>query len=108
CYLAFLILFVPAVRAESPAKTVLDTWNTAYLENAKAGYVHTTIREFERDGKKFIRASTELKLNMLRNGRAISVRMETGDEETVDGKILAVFMRQFQGEEVIVHMRGEV
>ena len=35
-------------------------------------------------------------------------RTETGDEETTDGKILSVFMRQFQGDQEYMSMRGVV
>jgi hypothetical protein len=107
-YLAFLVLFTPAIRAENPEKIIQDTWDAAYVENAKSGYQHTSIREIDQDGNKRIRATVELKLNLRRNGRVVATRTETGDEETVDGKILAVFMRQFQGDQEYMSMRGEV
>jgi hypothetical protein len=108
CHLALLLLFIPAIRAESPEKTIQDTWDAAFLENVKAGYQHTNIREIEHDGKKRILATVELKLSLRRAGQVVVSRTETGDEETADGKILAVFMKQFQGDQEYMSMRGVV
>jgi transglutaminase-like putative cysteine protease len=106
--LAVFILVVPTARAETPAKAVHDTWNAAFLERSRAGYVHNSVQEIERDGKKLIRVTSELKLTVRRNGGVIVMRMESGDEETPDGKILGVFMKQFQGDEPVVQLRGTV
>jgi transglutaminase-like putative cysteine protease len=106
-FVAF-VLIVPASRAQSPSHLVEDIWNSAFLQNSQAGYVHTNIKEIERDGKKLLQATNELKLTVRRNGTVISLRMETGDEETPDGQIAAVFMRQFSGDVEVLHMRGTV
>ena len=52
-WIGVLLLAVSPLRAEptpAPAKPVKETWEAVYIESAKAGYFHTTVREIERDG----------------------------------------------------------
>jgi hypothetical protein len=107
-HLAFLFLLIPSARSETPGRIDEDIWNTAFLEKAKAGFVHTTFRVIERDGKKLIRATSELRLKLLRNGQPIELRMENGDVEALDGEVVEVFMRQYQGEQAVLEMRGTI
>lgn len=106
--LIFFLLLGPARAAEPAGRTVLDIWNAAYLEGARGGYVHTTVHEVERDGQKLYRAVTRLNLTIKRNGATIQLRMDTGDEETAEGKVTGVWMRQYQGDQEQLLIRGTV
>ena len=88
------------LRAEPPApKPVQETWDAVYIEGGKAGYFHTTVREIERDGKKLLACTQAMQLGVKREGAVVTVRVETGDEETADGKVVGVSMTQFAGKD---------
>jgi transglutaminase-like putative cysteine protease len=108
-WLLGLFLLVGAARAaESPGQTIQDIWNAAYLEGSKAGYVHTTVRRVERHGQAFYQTLTTLNLTIKRNEATILLRMDTGSEETADGKVMAVSMRQYQGGQEQLVLKGTV
>jgi transglutaminase-like putative cysteine protease len=107
--LAVLLGVLPALRAAEPqGKVVAETWEAAYLEGAKVGFSHTTVRELEREGQKFLRATEELDLTINRYKATARLRMEVGDDETPDGKVLAVVMRQFADKDQQVVLTGVV
>jgi hypothetical protein len=107
-FLGLLLLIAPARAAEPAGHIVLDDWNAAYLEGARGGYVHTSVDEVERDGQKLYRAVTRLNLTIKRNGATIQLRMDTGNEETAQGKVTGVWMRQYQGDQQQLLIRGTV
>jgi hypothetical protein len=95
--------------ADQPAgKLVEDIWDAAYLEGNKAGHVHTSTYELQRDGQKVLRTTTELDLKMLRFKDQIQLRMISGTEETATGKVVGVFMRQFLGKNQQLVINGKV
>src|SRR5262245_58344161 len=102
CCLA-LALCVGAVRAdESRGKLAQDVWEAAHLENARAGYFRTTVHEIERDGQKLLRTNQELNLTVRRYGETVQLRMESGTDETEDGKVVGVSMKMHQGNSALV------
>jgi hypothetical protein len=107
-WLGFLFVVSPVRAAEPQGRLVQDIWNAAYLDGTKGGYVHTKITEIERDGQKFYRAVTQLNLTIKRNGVMIQLRMDTGSEETAEGKVTAVSMRQYQGAQEQLVILGTV
>ncbi len=93
-----VLIAVCPLRAEPPApKPIQETWDAVYIEGGKAGYFHTTFREIERDGKKLLSCTQATQLGVKREGAVVTVRMEMGDEETADGKVVGVSMTQFAG-----------
>jgi hypothetical protein len=70
--------------------------------------VHTSVHEVERDGQRLYRAVTRLNLTIKRNGATIQLRMDTGDDETAEGKVTGVWMRQYQGDQQQLLIRGTV
>src|SRR5207253_9463486 len=107
-FIGFCLLVVPARAAEPADRVVQDIWNAAYLEGGKGGYVHTSIREALRDGKRFYRTVMTLSLTIKRNGATITIRMDTGSEETAQGKVTKVWMRQYQGDQEQLVLQGTV
>jgi transglutaminase-like putative cysteine protease len=101
-----LIGFAP-LRASEPqqAKLVLDQWDALYLLGGKAGFVHTTVEEFERDKQTVLRTTVDMQMSVRRNGPVMRIEAQTGTEETPEGRVLATFMRQVLGankEQIIV------
>jgi transglutaminase-like putative cysteine protease len=103
-----LLLTATPLWAQTPNRVVLDVWNTASFEGARAGYVHTLVRETEQDGHKVYSTTTELKLTLQRNQGTVQLRLDTGSVETADGKVLGVAMRIFQGDQPQVTLKGTV
>jgi len=90
----------PLVLADGPqGKIIEDIWEVAYLEGARAGHVHTEIRELDKNGKTYFITVISLNLTLKRNKDVIQLRMDTGDSQTADGKVLGTMMRQFLGPE---------
>src|SRR5262249_11459254 len=77
-------------------------WEAAHLENARSGYFRTTVHEIERDGQKLLRTNQELNLTVRRYGDTVQLRMESGTDETEDGKVVGVSMKMHQGNSALV------
>jgi hypothetical protein len=98
-----------ALHAGEPeGKVILDLWEVAYLKGGKAGYVHTSVREFERGGEKVLRARAELRLTVKRFDDTIQLQMDNGDDETPAGKVIGVFMRQYLGKDKQLLLDGTI
>ena len=82
--------------ADSTEELVQESWESAQIEGAKVGLLHTTVRRLDAEGGKRLRTSTELELTFKRNNALLRLRREHGTEETSDGKVVGVFMRQGQ------------
>src|SRR5947209_1063673 len=108
---SFILLFLlvrPAWADQSQGRVVEESWDIVQLEGARVGHSHTVVREAERDGKKSFITTAELKFNIKRQGQTLQIGMESGSEETAEGKVSRVWMRQFQGERTILLMQGAV
>ncbi|MGH7172097.1 MAG: transglutaminase-like domain-containing protein [Gemmataceae bacterium] len=92
---AALVSAVPA-GADSSGELVEESWEIAQIEGAKVGFLHTTVRRIESEGGKRLRATAELDLTFKRNKTLLRLRRQHGTEETADGKVVGVFMRQGQ------------
>lgn len=108
CCVVLVVFSGVAPAAEPEGRIVQDIWNAAYLEGARAGYIHTSVREIERDGQKYYHVTTKLNLAIKRNGATIQLRMDTGNEETPQGKVTGVWMRQYQGDQEQFVLTGTV
>lgn len=96
-----------AVRAGDPPGTVVEEiWENATVDEAKIGSVHTTVRALEVDSAKRLRATTELDFTFKRKNAITHLRMEHGTEETPEGKVVGVFMRQYQGDMQQLNLTG--
>jgi hypothetical protein len=76
---------------------VEETWESASVEGARVGFVHTTVYRVERAGTEVLHACAALELTFRRHQALLRLRMEQGTEETTDGEVLGVFMRQLHG-----------
>jgi hypothetical protein len=91
----FLLAARFAAASEPSAKLIDETWEEARLDGVRIGAVHTTVRAAGLDGKN-VRTTVDLDLSFRRQNAAIRLHMETGAEETSEGRVVAVFMRQYQ------------
>src|SRR5439155_5570706 len=74
----------------------------------KAGYIHTLAKEIDRDGKKAIHTTVELRLTVKRFSDTVTMSMDTGSIETPDGKVAGVFMKHFLGKEQQLQIDGKI
>jgi hypothetical protein len=87
-----------APKSPEPAdKPVEEVWESALVDGVKVGSYHTTVQALDGDGGKRLRATVEMDLTFKRNNATVQLHVESGDEETPDGAVVAVFMRQNQG-----------
>src|SRR5262245_4479736 len=86
------------LRAQESIKApvVEEIWEAAYLDNGRAGYFRTTFQPLEVEGQKVIRSRQSLNLTVKRFREIIQLRMQSGTDETSDGKVVAVFMQMEQ------------
>ena len=101
---ALCVLHAPA---QAP-KTILDIWEAAYLQGGKAGSVHTTTVEIDKDGQKLYRTTMELNLTVKRFQDTIQLRMDVGNTETAEGKVVGVFKRHYLGKAKSLDLQGVV
>jgi len=106
--LALVLIAGSAASAKPHPRLVPDIWEAAYLEGGKAGYVRTTAREIDRDGKKLLRTTVVLELSIKRFSDVARLRMETGTDETDEGKVVGVSMKQSLGKQQTMVMTGTV
>jgi transglutaminase-like putative cysteine protease len=93
-----------AARAAEPLGVVEEVWESAAVDEGRVGFVHTTVRTVE--GDKRLQATAEFDLSFLRQKTSTHVRVEYGTEETPEGKVVAVFMRQFHERDLRVDLSG--
>jgi transglutaminase-like putative cysteine protease len=101
-----LLLGTTAGVADPPDKIVEETWESVQIDGAKVGSVHTVVQAVNADGGKRLRVTVGLDLTFKRHNATVQLRMEHGDEEAVDGAVVAVFMRQYQGQEKKLDLAG--
>jgi hypothetical protein len=106
--LGLILLTGVAPAAEAPGKIVQESWDAAYLEGAHVGFFHTTVHQMEKNGKKTYRSTLEMDLTIKRFKDEAHLRMQNGTEETDDGKVTGVFMRQFLANKQTLDLAGTV
>src|SRR5260370_1373340 len=107
-FLGLLVLVGPVVAVESPGKIVQETWESALLNGSKAGFVHTVVRSVDQDGLKLFHTTSELDLTVKRFNDTARIYMETGTDETENGKVIGVSMRQLIGKNQQLILTGTV
>jgi transglutaminase-like putative cysteine protease len=90
-----LCLVAPLHAAPAAPKLVQESWDAAYIEGAKCGYVHTTVHEINRDGQKILRTTKSMHLQIKRYKNVVSLRMDVADDETPEGKVVGVSLTQY-------------
>jgi hypothetical protein len=107
-FLGLLVFVGPVIAIESPGKIVQETWESALLNGSKAGFVHTVVRSVDQDGLKLFHTTSELDLTVKRFNDTARIYMETGTDETENGKVIGVSMRQLIGKNQQLILTGTV
>jgi len=84
------LLLASSVSAQDDGKLVKETWDAIYLGGAKAGHVHTTVREVTRDGKPLLVSTLDTLLRLKRFDAVVAMGMTQKTDETRDGKVRAL------------------
>jgi transglutaminase-like putative cysteine protease len=79
-----------------------------YVRGYKVGYVQTRVREFEREGKKYLYATKYQKLIFKRFGDPAEQWAEDATQETADGTVLTTLMQQGIGRNQVLSLTGKV
>ncbi|HVS34251.1 MAG TPA: transglutaminase family protein [Gemmataceae bacterium] len=111
---AYLTIVTATARADAPKPAdsanpvVEETWESVQIDGARVGAVHTIVQTVDADSAKRLRTTIALDLTFKRHNATVQLRMERGDEETADGVVTAVFMRQYQGQERKLDLTGTI
>jgi hypothetical protein len=108
--------FASPALAESPksaSDASRETWETVFVRDKQGrdqqiGFSSLTLTPIIENGKSLIRATRELNLTIKREGQTAQLKATTGADETTDGKVVGVFMRQWIGVKQALTMRGIV
>jgi len=104
----FFLLTIRVVAEEPVDKVVRETWDAVHVGGEKVGFFHTTIKEVDRNGKKILRATVDFDLSIRRGNAVARLRLQTGNDETPEGTVLAVAMRQFLEKDQQILITGVV
>lgn len=99
---------LPEPEQVEDGKILVDTYDASYCRGCKVGYVHTLVREYERNGKKVLYGSKTLTLQVARFGQPVEQWVEESTIETPDGKVLRTTCRQGVGKNQMLELSGEV
>jgi hypothetical protein len=102
------VLSTSALADRPENNLVKETWESAILNGGKAGFVHSVVRSVHRDGQKVLQATSELDLTVHRFNDTARIYMETSTDETEDGKVVAVGMKQLIGKSQQLILTGAV
>lgn len=89
-------------------KLVLETWETAYIQGQKAGYVHFTVHQENRNGQAVFIGWKELRLTIARDGQRAVIEADSSTEETEDGEVIAIRGRQTLGKSQSLIRHGQL
>ncbi|OWK38454.1 transglutaminase domain protein [Fimbriiglobus ruber] len=98
----------PAAGDKDDGTVVYETWNAMFIKAMHVGYTHVLVREYERDGKKFLYATMAQKMTVARFGQRSEQWGENATMETPEGAILTTRSRQGIGRDQMLSLAGRV
>jgi hypothetical protein len=98
----------PVGDPKKDGRVVLETWDACYLKGHKVGFFHVVVREYERDGKKYLYGTKTQKLTVSRFGQVVDQWAEDATMETPEGSVLVTRMRQGIGKDQMISLTGHV
>jgi hypothetical protein len=76
-----------------------ESWDAVYISGAKVGYYHTKVEPVNDDaGNKFLRVRFDTTLNFKRDRDTVSILMQYGTIETLEGAVLKLETRLGAGQ----------
>jgi hypothetical protein len=100
-----VLLAACGAQARDAGRVIEEVWESAHLDGAKVGFVHTTVQALDADATR-LRTTSALELSFRRRSAALRLRMEHGTEESAGGKVLGVFMRQYHDRDRRLNLVG--
>jgi len=91
CLVVILCAGVSQAQETVKLPAIQEIWEAASLDGARSGYFRTAFENIEVAGQKLIRSRQLLNLTVKRQGVTINLRMQTGTDETPEGKVAGVF-----------------
>lgn len=88
------LLLVGPASGQTSGGAVEDTWEEARIGGEKVGFVHTSVLERNGPDGRRLRATAVMELTLRRYGSLVRLRIEQGTEETPEGRVVGVFLRQ--------------
>jgi predicted transglutaminase-like cysteine proteinase len=98
----------PAADEKTDGRVVLETWDATYLKGQQVGYFQVVVREYERDGKKYLYATKYQHLTVSRFGQRVDQWGRDSTMETPDGQVLTTRMSQGIGTNQMLSLTGRV
>ena len=98
----------PKADPKEDGKVVLETWDAVYLKGLKVGHFRVVVREYERDGKKFLYATKTQLLTIARFGERVEQWAEDATMELPTGEVLTTRMAQGIGKDQKLSLTGTV
>jgi hypothetical protein len=81
-----------------------DSWDAVYLAGSKVGYVHTFVQPVKDRDRQYLRVRIDMLLSFKRLRDRVTMRMQYGTIETLDGSVLRLDTRiQASDQETRVH-----
>ena len=99
---------VPAAGSPEEGVVKSESWDVIFVRGIKAGYFHTVVREFEREGQKLLYGVKRAKLTVARFGQVSQQWTEEASVETIDGKVLSTRLSQAVGKDQVLQVLGVV
>jgi hypothetical protein len=105
---AILLSCTAALPAATEGKVIEEIWEEVRLEDGKVGHVHTLVQEIAAPSGKRLRTTVVLDLTLRRYGSTVRLRTTEGTEETLEGRVVGVFLRQGQEGSRQLDLHGEL
>lgn len=93
---------------KTDGRVVLETWDVTSVKGQKIGYFHVVVREYEREGKKYLYATKSQKMTIARFGQVVEQWAQDATMETPDGQVLTTRMTQEVGRDQKLSLEGQV
>jgi transglutaminase-like putative cysteine protease len=90
----------------SPPAPQDEYWESATVDGARIGFAHTATEAIGDGPQRRLRTTNALELNLRRQGAAVRLRVEQGTEETPEGRVVAVSMRQYHDRNLRLDLAG--
>lgn len=103
---ALLLVVVPLLSpAQDAGRVAREAREAVTLDGASVGVVRSLVRGLDAGKRQHLQ---EMKLSLRRGTATVELRQEWGVEEDAAGKVVSVFLRQYQGSKLALEVTGSV
>ncbi|HJZ92045.1 MAG TPA: transglutaminase-like domain-containing protein [Gemmataceae bacterium] len=97
-------LFADGTLKTPSLKPLDEVWEAAYVQNdrgvdVKIGHIHLTSAPVDRDGKKLIRTTKELRFEIARDSSKAEMKADVSSDEDAEGKVHAIKAKLWLGKD---------